>query len=101
MRNAVIQFYLRFLVNQQKAYIWILVLSLKLVPVGNKSIQANKTSLRHTVLRILSVYCYKSFNKLIVNIFASEMWLVLFKEYTAISSLCLLCISLYSICFCQ
>lgn len=41
MKNAVIQFYLRSLVNQQKVYIQILVLSLKLLPVGSKSIQIN------------------------------------------------------------
>lgn len=53
MRNAVIQFSLRFLVNQQNVYIQSLILSLRLVPVGSKSIQVNKTSLRHTMLREL------------------------------------------------
>lgn len=47
-------------------------------------------------LHILSVYSYKSFSKIIVNLFASEIWPALFKEHIAISLLWLLYISLYS-----
>lgn len=51
MVNAITQFSLRFLVNQQNLYMQSLILSLRLVPAGRKAIQVNKTSLKHTMLR--------------------------------------------------
>lgn len=103
MRNAVIQFSLRFLVNQQKVYIQILVFHLGWYQLGVNLFKSTKppSGIQRSENSILSLYGYKSFNKFIVHLFASEIWFVLFKEYTAISLLCLLCVSSYSISFCQ
>lgn len=89
MRNAVIQFSLRFLVNQQKVYIQILVFHLGWYQLGVNLFKSTKppSGIQRSENSILSLYGYKSFNKFIVHLFASEMWFVLFKEYTAISLL--------------